>query len=104
MNCLIFLYTLFRAILPQETAAELSQKALEAREKAYAPYSQYFVGTALLGKSGKIYTGCNVENASYGLVLCAERTVISLDDSLNIHQETTLDKLLPGAFGPSNLD
>jgi cytidine deaminase len=55
---------------------ELVDLAIEARQKAYAPYSRYKVGAALLGKSGKIYLGCNVEIASYGLTCCAERTAI----------------------------
>jgi cytidine deaminase len=55
---------------------QLTQKALEARKQAYVPYSNFQVGAAVLGSDGTIYHGCNVENASYGLCNCAERTAI----------------------------
>lgn len=123
-----------------EKAARLAAKA------SYSPYSKFRVGAAILTGSGKIYSGCNVENASYGLCNCAERTaifsaaaagerslqavvvytptkeatspcgacrqvinefgpdalVISICDSA-AKIETTLDQLLPHAFGPENL-
>ena len=58
------------------TDKELIELAIEARKMAYAPYSNHRVGAALVGKSGKIYTGCNVENAAYSPTNCAERTAI----------------------------
>jgi cytidine deaminase len=54
----------------------LVQQAREVRKRAYAPYSNYQVGAALLGASGQIYTGCNVENAVYPVVICAERSAV----------------------------
>lgn len=58
------------------TDLELMQCAVEARKMSYAPYSGFHVGAALLGKSGKVYTGCNVENAAYSPTNCAERTAV----------------------------
>ena len=58
------------------TNEELISKALEARKMAYTPYSHHSVGAALLSKSGRVYLGCNIENASYTPTNCAERTAV----------------------------
>ena len=56
--------------------AHLLEIAIKARENSYSPYSNFAVGAALLCKNGEIYTGANIENVSYGLTNCAERTAI----------------------------
>lgn len=126
----------------------LHTAARKAARQAYAPYSKFQVGAAILTRSGKIYAGCNVENASYGLCNCAERTAVfnavtAGEKKLRIEcvaiytptatpaapcgacrqvinefgpharivstcrgrgvLDTTLDQLLPAAFGPGNL-
>ncbi|MBR2956624.1 MAG: cytidine deaminase [Clostridia bacterium] len=55
---------------------KLIRAALEARKNSYSPYSGYSVGAAILCKDGSIFTGCNIENASYGATMCAERTAL----------------------------
>jgi len=55
---------------------ELVARAVEVRENACAEYSRYKVGAALMAASGKVYTGCNVENSTYGLTVCAERVAL----------------------------
>ncbi len=58
------------------TAAELIEISKKAQEFAYAPYSKFKVGAALLCRDGSVYTGCNIENATYGATNCAERTAV----------------------------
>ncbi len=64
------------AILTQERITELIQTAIGQLQFSYAPYSNFKVGAALLAKNGRIYTGCNIENAGYTPTNCAERTAI----------------------------
>jgi cytidine deaminase len=132
-------------MLTNEQRDHLIQAALHVRRWAYVPYSHYSVGAALLTSSGKIYDGCNIENAAYSVTVCAERVavfkavsegeqqieavavvtekgnapcgscrqvlnefgpgmqVLLIDQHGNLTQETTLDALLPGGFGPRDL-
>src|SRR5579885_2673916 len=64
--------------MSRETRAidRLIETAVQAQKRAYCPYSRYPVGAAVLTESGRVFAGCNVENASYGLSMCAERTAI----------------------------
>ncbi len=59
-----------------EESKELIESAKQVREKAFAPFSNFKVGAAVKTKGGKIFTGCNIESASYGLTVCAERVAI----------------------------
>ena len=62
--------------LQDNSREELIRKAIDARKQAYAPYSNYPVGAALLTSTGKVYTGVNVENAAYPTTICAERVAV----------------------------
>ena len=88
------------------TREALCAAAIEAMGKAYAPYSGYKVGAALLTADGRVYTGCNIENASYTPTVCAERTAIFKAVSEGERDFVMLavcggkDGILSGAFPP----
>src|SRR3979411_564744 len=65
-----------KRVLPASVSAKLLRSAKKAMKNAHAPYSKFRVGAAILTSSGKVFAGCNVENASYGMTNCAERTAI----------------------------
>ena len=117
--------------LTMEEKQQLLRMALAAREKAYAPYSDFMVGAALRAADGRIFTGCNVENAAFTPTSCAARTALFKavaqitspcgvcrqalfefgGPELNVIMaktpedfiERSMDELLPFGFGPSNV-
>ena len=108
--------------LTLEEKKELIRMALKAREGAYAPYSDFLVGAALRAEDGRVFTGCNVENAAFTPTSCAERTALFKAVSEGVTRftggpvldvimartpddfiERSMDELLPFGFGPSNV-
>ena len=85
---------------------ELCRMAIEAMQKSYSPYSGYCVGAALLAVDGTVFTGCNIENASYTPTVCAERTAIFKAVSEGVHRFKAIavaggkDGVITGAFPP----
>ena len=86
--------------MSEDLDIELIQIAREARESAYAPYSGFRVGSALRARSGRIFTGCNVENSSYGLTICSERVALSKAVSEGEREFDSIVICAPGAPAP----
>ena len=82
------------------TAEQLIQAAIEARRNAYAPYSGFLVGAAVCDEQGQIHSGCNVENASYGLTICAERVAICKAVSLGRRRLVAVAVATEGGHAP----
>ena len=82
------------------TSTQLLQHAVEARMAAYAPYSNFQVGAALLAENGEVFTGCNVENASYGMTICAERVAVFKAISEGVKTFKAIAISVPGGGAP----
>lgn len=88
------------AAMDEEIWAELVRQAEAARLQAHAPYSRFLVGAALRDASGRTIVGCNVENSSYGLSQCAERTAVCTGVAQGIRQFTALVVASAGGVAP----
>jgi cytidine deaminase len=77
--------------------------AIEVAQNAYAPYSEYYVGAALLAKDGTVYTGCNVENASYPVTICAERGALMKAVSEGCREFTAIAVVSRNAGSPCGM-
>jgi cytidine deaminase len=86
--------------MQNQELADLHAKAMKAAERAYAPYSDFRVGAALLCEDGSVVVGVNVENRSYGLTICAERSAISQAVSLGYRAFKALAIATPDSTGP----
>ena len=89
--------------LDAQTREKLVTLAQDARQKAYAPYSHYQVGAALLAEDGTIFTGCNVENSSYGGTICAERTAVVKAVSEGAQHFTAIAIVTPNGVSPCGI-
>jgi cytidine deaminase len=85
--------------MDSERRSELLAAARRAAEAAYVPYSQFPVGAAVLTADGSVFTGCNIENASYGLTICAERSAVSAAVSAGHRQIEAVAVAAPKAAG-----
>jgi len=85
-------------MITEKTKKELIDTAVQARQKAYAPYSEYKVGAALLSKGGECYSGCNIENAVYPVTI-----VLIANEQGQLVNEMSVGDLLPEAFGHQDL-
>lgn len=85
----------------EETVARLIGAASRVRENAWAPYSGFAVGAAVLAADGRVFVGCNVENASYGLSVCAERNAVAAAVAAGARELTTI-AIVTGADPPAS--